>query len=140
VNQVAEANAASGRRHRVDGGRRAKLAHARTEIHMPLKRADHHHEPTRTLWHDGRDGVLFTMEDAEIERADPIRCFATRGVLEALRGDITQSMDLIVVFDARRQFLEKAAERLYDTSGRPIEIVLTEENYTALRAGLSTIE
>lgn len=100
---------------------------------MPLKRADHHREPTRTLWHDGRDGFLFTTEYAEIERADPIRCFATRGVLEALRGDITQSMDLIVVFHARRQFLEKAG-------GRPIEIVLTEENYAALRAGLSTIE
>jgi hypothetical protein len=51
---------------------------------MPLKRADHHHEPKRTFCKDGRDGVLFTMEDAATERSDPVRCFVARAC-EAVR-------------------------------------------------------
>jgi hypothetical protein len=115
-------------------------AQSGTEANMPLKQADHHHQPMRTMWHDGKDGVLFTMEDAQTERADPIRCFVTRGVLDGLRGDIKPSMDLMVVFNARRKFLETPVERLYDATGQPIEIVLTEENYPALRSGISIIE
>jgi hypothetical protein len=101
---------------------------------MPLKRADHHHLPIRTFWTDGRDGVLFTMEDATVERANPIRCFVTREALDALRGDLHG--DLLSVFAARCRFLEEAAGRAYDSTGKPREIVLTEENYPQLRDGL----
>ena len=82
---------------------------------------------------DGRDGVLFAMKDAEVERVDPIRCFVVREVLDRLRGDVDG--DLLAVFEARREFLERAAEREYDQAAKPTEIVLTEENYPRLRAG-----
>ena len=43
--------------------------------------------------------------------------------------------DMLAVFEARREFLERAAEREYDQAAKPTEIVLTEENYPRLRAG-----
>src|SRR5689334_12209606 len=100
---------------------------------MPLKPADHHHAPLRTFWLDGRDGVLFTMEDS-IERADPIRCFVTRELLDWLRGDTTG--DLLAIFEKRRRWFHAAADRLYAETGKPTEILLTEENYPRLRSGL----
>jgi hypothetical protein len=101
---------------------------------MPLKRADHHHEPMKTFWKDGREGVLFTMEDATVERVDPIRCFVTRGVLDGLRGN--EKGSILEIFHARRPYFEKAAERAYDTMGQPKEIVLDETSFPELRSGL----
>jgi hypothetical protein len=101
---------------------------------MLLKRADQHHEPKNTFWKDGRNGMLFSMEDSEWDRPDRVRCFATHQLLRGLRGDVVGGIEKI--FLARREHLEQAAAQYYGAMGKPTEIVLDEVNYPPLRAGL----
>ena len=93
---------------------------------MPLKRADDVHGPRHTHWKD-HDGILYTMVDAEDL---VVRCFVERFVLDNLRGEIGGNM--MAVFQAHRDRLEKAASRFYEQNRKPIEIVLTKENYPEL--------